>query len=219
MCSTDMGCIISHLAVMERRRNFVVRAEQSEALEELFRMKTDKFVYDKGAYTIHFVNPTTAKTIQAWSGCTEVEALTKRRPKEEEPLPIPEPLTQRMDNIYDSILQAQREYDALIAHGDVIDTVLKTTGINEEVLQPRQTRALKIFRRKMQEQEEARHAREKAEEEERRNEEERNYRRKVKQAEETRLAREEERKKKEEVRRTENTERKIKNKDVFDDIM
>ena len=213
-----MGCIISHLAVMERRRNFVVRTEQSEALEELFRMKTDKFFYDKGAYTIHFTNPTTAKTIQAWSGCTEVEALTKRRPKEEQDIvPIPEPLTERMNGIYDSILQAQREYEALIAHGDVIDTVLKTTGINEEVLQPRQTRALKIFRRKMQEQEEARHAREKAEEKERRNEEERNYRRKVKQAEEARFAREEERKKKEEARKTENTERK--DKDVFDDIM
>ena len=49
---------------MERRRNFVVRVEQSEALEELFRTKTDTFFYDKGSYTLHFTNPTTAKTIQ-----------------------------------------------------------------------------------------------------------------------------------------------------------
>ena len=186
---------------MERRRNFVVRVEQSEALEELFRTKTDKFFYDKGSYTLHFTNPTTAKTIQTWSGCTEVEALTKRRTKAEDPslketTTIPEPLTQRMDNIYHSILQAQREYDAVIEEGAVIDTILQTTGISEDVLQPRQTRALKIFRRKLQEQQEAKHAMEKTEEEERRNEEERNYRRKVKQAEEAR------RKKKDDVRKT-----------------
>ena len=169
---------------MSRRRNILVRTERTQALDAVFAAKAESFEYKDDAYVLHFTKPTTVNQVQIWSNCPNVEPLVKGKKR-----PIP-------DSVYKSVLKAQSEYRSLVERGKSIDIILRKCGISEDVLQPRQTRALKIFRRKLQEQQEAKHAMEKAEEEERRNEEERDYRRKVKQAEEAR------RKKKDDVRKT-----------------
>ena len=132
-------------AAMVRRRNIIVRVERSKVLDELFKLKADKFFYDKGAYTLHFKNPTTIKAVQEWSGCKNVETLDRRK--------------HTTDSIYHSVLEAQKEYEEMIAKGEMIDTVIKKHGISEEVLQPRHIRPLNLYRRKERKrlEEEAKH--------------------------------------------------------------
>ena len=125
---------------MTRRRNIIVRVERSEVLDELFKSKADKFFYEKGAYTLHFKNPTSVKSVQEWSGCKNVETLNRRNIKKE--------VKHTTDSIYHSVLEAQKEYDEMVAKGEMIDTVIKKFGICEEVLQPRHTKPLNIYRRK-----------------------------------------------------------------------
>ncbi len=139
--------LITHLAAMERRRNITVHAQQSDALDELFRSKADKFTYHNGVYTLHFTNPTSVKAVQGWSDCMDVEALTKRKRKEEQSIvKQPKKLETTTDAIYHSVLQAKRDYEDMITKGKLIDTVLKKHGISEEVLQPQHTRPLKLYR-------------------------------------------------------------------------
>ncbi len=143
---------------MERRRNMIVRTEQTEALDELFKSKADSFTYKDGLYQLHFANPVTVKAIKEWSGCTDIEPVTKRKPrvssthentqepavkkrKEEECKPT-------TTSIYHSVLKAQTEYDEMVAQGKLIDAVLKKYGFSEEVLQPKHTKPLKLYRNK-----------------------------------------------------------------------
>ncbi len=126
---------------MTRRRNIIVRVERSEVLDELFKSKADNFFYDKGAYTLHFKNPTSVKSVQEWSGCKNVEMLNRRNIKKEGK-------KHTTDSIYHSILEAQKEYDEMVAKGEMIDTVIKKFGIREEVLQPRHVKPLNIYRRR-----------------------------------------------------------------------
>ena len=147
---------------MERRRNMIVRAEQTEALDEIFKSKADSFTYKNGSYQLHFTNPVTVKAIKEWSGCTDIEPVTKRKlpsthngtmdhstPIEQEPTvkkrKEEKPTT---TSIYHSVLKAQTEYDEMVAQGKMIDTVLKKYGFSEEVLQPKHTKPLKLYRNK-----------------------------------------------------------------------
>ena len=151
---------ITHLAAMERRRNITVRAQQSDALDELFRSKADKFTYHNGVYTLHFTNPTSVKAVQGWSDCMDVEALTKRKRKEEIPVVKGKKLETTTDAIYHSVLQAKRDYEDMVTKGELIDTVLKKHGISEEVLQPQHTRPLKLYRSNEKKKEVERHKQE-----------------------------------------------------------
>ena len=151
---------ITHLAAMEQRRNITVRAQQSDALDELFRSKADKFTYHNGVYTLHFTNPTSVKAVQGWSDCMDVEALTKRKRKEEIPVVKGKKLETTTDAIYHSVLQAKRDYEDMVTKGELIDTVLKKHGISEEVLQPQHTRPLKLYRSNEKKKEVERHKQE-----------------------------------------------------------
>ena len=140
---------------MERRRNFTVRAEQTQALDDVFRVNGATFTYNNGAYILHFAKPVTVELVKGWSGCTDVEPLIKakargkrKRKNEQEKRDEPKAKHPTTASIYRSVLKAQTEYNNLLAKGELIDTVLRKYGISEEVLQPKHTKPLKIYRSK-----------------------------------------------------------------------
>ena len=140
---------------MDRRRNIVVRAEQTKALDDLFRSKEATFTYNNGTYLLHFAKPVPVNSVKEWSGCTDVEPFIKAKQvgprkrktenKNEDELKAKRPTTA---SIYQSVRKAQAEYDNLLAKGEMIDTVLRKYGFSEEVLQPKHTKPLKIYRSK-----------------------------------------------------------------------
>ncbi len=258
---------------MQRRRNHIVRTEQTEALDYLFWTKVNTFTYCNGAYILNFTYPVTAKAVKQLCGCTDIEPITtdkaleliplqpmvdmdtmeirkpivwiqaqaeqkskyssvtepeKQKPEqpnikdmskdtvqgamepmdaldmEQKPVPdikdihvrkrkfneveiprvlrelrnisdtkpykrAPKPTmdfdifdeepTERKklrkypttDSIYRSVLKAQREYDELVAKGEMIDTILREYGFSEEVLQQKHKKPLKLYRSKQKE--------------------------------------------------------------------
>ena len=268
---------------MERRRNHIVRTEQTEALDYLFWTKVNSFTYIDGAYIVNFTYPVSAKHVKQLCGCTDIEPITtdkayeliplqpivdkelnttvwipvlhkyytehavseekvsnpimEQKPEQsnikdipimdmeqksndytepvkpknclEEPnfkdmstmdaldmepdikeIPVPKrkfneeeiPRVLRelrnivdtkpckrvakdmdifdeeprkklrkyptTDSIYRSVLKAQREYDELVAKGEMIDTILREYGFSEEVLQAKHKKPLKLYRSK-----------------------------------------------------------------------
>ena len=126
---------------MDRRRNFVVYTERTDALDNLFRTRATKVQYDEDKYILQFKNPIAVSTLKKWSGCENVEGVMKREIKHKTTEEI----------ICDSVLEAQKQYEDLVEKGRMVHYILKHFGIREDVLQNPNKKALKLYRKKMEE--------------------------------------------------------------------
>ena len=128
---------------MDRRRNFIVYTEQTDALDNLFRARATKVNYEKDKYIVQFKNPISLSKLKKWSGCENIEGVIK--PKKAETHKTVEEI------ICDSVLKSQKDYEEQVEKGRIIHHALRYFNISEDVLQNPYKKALKLYKKKMQE--------------------------------------------------------------------
>ena len=149
---------------MENRRirNYYIYSAKSDELDALLStIKADQVEYTQGRYKVHFKVPISPSALKQRSGCQNVEAIFKRKPKIqigaipniEKPKIVKQKVTKlsraakklktTSTSFYNQLFQ---KYQKKVTKGYVIEQLLKHNKMDADMLEKPDANLLKFYR-------------------------------------------------------------------------